>query len=581
MPYRHLSPSPPVSGIRVVDVIRLALPPATRLVAGARGVERLVTWARVLRARPFSLGSVEPGEFVIIAGVGPTGWLQPRDLARLIGDLAEREVSGFAVVGEVRELAIVAADEAGAPLLQLPPETSANEVERAVVGLIVDREARLRERCDEIARNLTELALADRGLAAITQALADAAGLAVSVHDEYLQTLALTTPSRQPVTLSAAAVEQALRRELLEAHWLRSGVLAGTMPPVRRLSLGLGLGESLVAPIVIKGTVAGYLVCTVLDDQGDDLAEQLTARAAAVCAIDLAKQRAVIEAQIRLQGDFLDDLFAGEYATEEAMLARARYLGYDLLAPHAVMVFGLDPPSDGVTRLDPAQVGRPRRRLIDVIRRELGEGGLGSWPSGGVAPAVREHGESVALLQALGEHEGPARARDLAEGLRQRAGRALGGASLTAGVGRPARGVAATTVAYREAEQALTIGQRLLGGGRTVYFGNLGVHRLLFHLRDQPDLTAFYHELLGALVEYDRRHNAELVKTLEAFFACNGNNVRTAEMLHLHRNTLLYRLERIRDITGLDLDEPETRLSLQVALRIGQILASGSGRTSA
>jgi hypothetical protein len=91
---------------------------------------------------------------------------------------------------------------------------------------------------------------------------------------------------------------------------------------------------------------------------------------------------------------------------------------------------------------------------------------------------------------------------------------------------------------------------------------------LLFPLRDSPELHAFYAEYLGALESYDARHGTELIRTLEGFFAHHGNHVRAADALHLHRNTLLYRLARIQSISGLDLDDAEVRLAVQVALRL-------------
>ena len=63
---------------------------------------------------------------------------------------------------------------------------------------------------------------------------------------------------------------------------------------------------------------------------------------------------------------------------------------------------------------------------------------------------------------------------------------------------------------------------------------------------------------------------SELVPTLEAFLATLGAPLATAERLHVHRNTLLYRLTRIEAVAGVDLRDPETRLTLHLALRIGQ-----------
>src|SRR5581483_139963 len=177
---------------------------------------------------------------------------------------------------------------------------------------------------------------------------------------------------------------------------------------------------------------------------------------------------------------------------------------------------------------------------------------------------VRQDGDRVAVFVPPGS-DGPV---DEAEALRQVVSMLLGGAALSVGVGRPYAGVAGLGSGYREAEEALHIGQELLGGSRTTYFGDLGIRRLLFPLRDSPELRTFYAEYLGALESYDERHGTELIRTLEGFFAHHGNHVRAAEALHLHRNTLLYRLARIQAISGLDLDDAEVRLAAQVALRL-------------
>ena len=83
-------------------------------------------------------------------------------------------------------------------------------------------------------------------------------------------------------------------------------------------------------------------------------------------------------------------------------------------------------------------------------------------------------------------------------------------------------------------------------------------------------LAAFEEETLGALLEHEGA--AELIHTLEVYFEHHGNLSQTAEALYVHRNTLIYRMDRIAAITHLDLDQPEDRLALQLALRIHRML---------
>ena len=69
-------------------------------------------------------------------------------------------------------------------------------------------------------------------------------------------------------------------------------------------------------------------------------------------------------------------------------------------------------------------------------------------------------------------------------------------------------------------------------------------------------------------MKYDQERGTELVKTLEVFLENNGNLAQAARVLSLHRNSLIYRLQRIAEITGADLDSAEERLNLAVALKI-------------
>jgi purine catabolism regulator len=109
-------------------------------------------------------------------------------------------------------------------------------------------------------------------------------------------------------------------------------------------------------------------------------------------------------------------------------------------------------------------------------------------------------------------------------------------------------------------------------------FGNLDVYRLIFAAEQLPELRDLYSQTLGSLLDYDRQNSAGLVATLDAFFAANASPKEAAERLGVHRNTVLYRLDRIREITGYDLDDASVRLRLQLALHVhlalGDSLAS-------
>ncbi|MBV9120604.1 MAG: helix-turn-helix domain-containing protein, partial [Chloroflexi bacterium] len=157
------------------------------------------------------------------------------------------------------------------------------------------------------------------------------------------------------------------------------------------------------------------------------------------------------------------------------------------------------------------------------------------------------------------------------EQIRTELAQQLGIRLLSAGVGRSHAGLRGVQRSYAEAEQALRAGERLFGSGQTIAFADLGAYRLLAQLQGTSELQAFEQETLGELIDYDLKSGSQLLPTLEAFFAANGNLSKTAEMLFVHRNTLMYRLNRIQELAGVSLDDPETRFDLQLALKMHHV----------
>jgi purine catabolism regulator len=167
----------------------------------------------------------------------------------------------------------------------------------------------------------------------------------------------------------------------------------------------------------------------------------------------------------------------------------------------------------------------------------------------------------------------PQELKKTADSLRNSLATTLGtNPSIAVGIGRIYAGPEGIKTSYHEARQSIIMGSRVFGASCLTYFGDLGVYRLLFNLQGSDDLGAFYHETLGSLLEYDQKTNSDLIHTLQIYFASCGSVARAAEELQLHRNSLLYRLQRVKEISGLDLEDAEARLAMQLALHIGDIL---------
>ena len=147
----------------------------------------------------------------------------------------------------------------------------------------------------------------------------------------------------------------------------------------------------------------------------------------------------------------------------------------------------------------------------------------------------------------------------------------------------PRKGLSNLRDAYREAKDAVGIAYELSDHDRTTFYGDLKLYQLLLALKERnlEHLQRFCQDALGPLIEHDKRKQSDLVRTLSGFFAANGNLARAAQELDVHRNTLVYRLERIAELTELDLDDSDNRLILHLALKTQRVLATIPGEQAA
>lgn len=543
----------------IEDVYRLALPPDTALLVGGEYLGRTVSWACSLRPSPPAFPKLEGNELALI-DMDDLRQLDPQmRLDRVVRTLHSAHIAAIAIQGPFAPIALDAARAGQVTIFQLPDVVPLSQIERAVIRLIVDRSGYISQRSADLQRELNQAALDGGGLAQIAH----------HIH-EFSQQPILMLREDGHVTAGAGldtlpeGQRQALLNGLPNIMALRSWAV---IQPAAKLSQAVGrlpitastsgnaetqpYREAVIAPIVVNEAPRGYcLLLRSSTSHGNEISavEEISViQGAAAAALEWAKQNAVGVAEERMRATFLDELLASEVADEQAWIQRGASLAYDLSRPHVAVIVearGIPTwPAPLIRFLESQQIHAP------ISRRD--EGHLIFWPindpkSGRELKAVT--GKLVAQLLTKHPH-----------------------AEIIIGIGRPAVGPAHWHQSQQQARESRRLGKEWKGAPVT-YFGDLGLYQLLTALSANPEAQRFFRKTLGRLISHDDNKNAELVDTLEAFFACHGNLSRTANRLHIHRNTLTYRLERISSITQLDLEDPDARFSLQLALKLRPVI---------
>jgi PucR family transcriptional regulator, purine catabolism regulatory protein len=547
----------------------LALPALrhARLEGGAAAAAREVGWLTTVRIRPARPQELRPGELLLVPPQTATQARASGGLPGVLRQLVRLEPAAIAVWDPVAPEASAVLRESGCTWLVLPSTASAEAIENDVTRHIADRQAELQRLETTANRELLELVIHGRGVGALLAALARLTDKAAALEDAQQQLVRFEWPahsangSRNPATplpagheLVNGATTSAVRT------WLAGLPVTATDPPTALFDLDHNGWSRLVAPVHGAVGLAGLLSLVAPRERFTPRDRLLLKRATAACALELAKQTAVADAQEQPRGDFVASLLAGDLPEPELVEHRAARLGFRLGAAHNVLV------------LRPAGPGAEPAGTEAQLDRRLEE--LLAWQLGADANALAfRAAEGLAALVLPVDRYGDARAlAGWAGGLHAQLAAAWAPQLLSAGLGQVQSGLAGIHQAYQGALWALDLGQRLFGPGQFTRLQDLGVYQLLLALQQSSVLRDFYHELLAPLVEYDRHKRSDLVQTLEAYIAAGNSPSETATRLHLHRNTVLYRLRRIRELLGRDPDDPEERLGLQLALRARYVL---------
>ncbi|QDY79660.1 PucR family transcriptional regulator [Streptomyces qinzhouensis] len=206
----------------------------------------------------------------------------------------------------------------------------------------------------------------------------------------------------------------------------------------------------------------------------------------------------------------------------------------------------VDPAAQGAEPADRIAVAHTGGEAIALVP-------LSALPPTGDTPATEESLHAEALLSAVRE--------PLSAGLD-------GEGRLTIGVSAAVSSAEGLRGALEEARHARRVAAARPGLVCAAGHHELASHVLLLPFVPDDVRRAFTARLLDPLREYDRRHRAELIPTLEAFLDCDGSWTRCAAQLHLHVNTLRYRVGRIEQLTGRDLARLEDKLDFFLALRM-------------
>ncbi|WP_424766934.1 PucR family transcriptional regulator [Paenibacillus sp. sgz302251] len=534
-------------GLAVKDLLTIPHFKTAVILGGEKGLDQIISKINVMEV-PDVIDWVRPGEFLMTTGYAFRN--EPEVLMTLIAQLAEKGVVALGIktkrfIEHIPEAAVEAANLHGLPLIELPQDMAFSDVVREVMERVLIAESRHLSTLQSRVQRLSQVLLHGDGLSAFLH------------HLELLvRNPVLILDSNNSWTASPAA--ERLCRQIKEAAWEK-------LREDRMLETGfIQIADKYVrsyVSVVQDNQVPPFLLVMLEAENEYSIVDTLTMNWASELVgfeISNAQTRKKIEAKYIDQ--FIQDWMAGRIISPVDLRMRAEACGSPI-----------DDESTYVAGMASFRGARPGVTELQELARRM------NWDTAAgkqsVLWTVLE--EELTVLITLRKPEEGKNADMLHMGI---AGSALArfhqmfpDRSIQLCLGREAPSQSEVPASFREAKRAAEVGRVCGITDDMVHYKDLGVYLLLYRLQGTEELEEFKRTYLEPLLNYDQKHQGSLLNTLRMYFQCNGNAKETAERLFLHYNTVNYRLERIRNELGLRLDDPETKLQLQLAVKLYEI----------
>ncbi len=528
------------------------------LVAGASGLDREILWAAVVDI-PQADDWVRADELLLTTFYGLREDVEGQ--VRLVRQLIEKRVAGMIVATGAYVMSIpdevrCVADTAGFPILEMPWHIPFEDIVRVVSEHSLNDQYLLYKQSLAIHRALTRLVLEGGSLQDVAHELCALLRRPVEIDDLSFAVLAEATGPGASIDESRrGAIREGRSSPRLLDYLRRTGMLsqARSTLSVQRVdvteetrALGMTMARILM-PIVVARRVYGYVWIIAGERDLEPLDFHAIEHAATVAALILFRNQTASQAEERMEQHVLSRLLAEDLRPDSALREQLARFHLRLEAPHIVVVMDVGGADLRTVELAgrnaarhenlPCAVGERSGRvvaLLECARREQ----------------VERYCEF--LLESLGAFDSPVR---------------LGVSALQEAPGDLAR-------EYERALEALALLPALGAGRQVARFEELGLLHWLHALPPQMLAENAFSGRLARLMEHDRTHEGQLTQTLEVFLEYEGNGVRAAERLYIHRHTLKYRLRRIEEICDVDLSDSLTKLNLRAALLQRRVRAS-------
>lgn len=539
--------------ITVKDVMRLEPMHDAKILSGQQKIDNLVKGITIIEA-PDIVDWLSGGEILLTSLYNVQEEIQSyRDY---IQKMVCRGVSALIiktgrVVKEIPQEIIAAGDEFGLPIVELGKEIKYIDIMYPVMAELFNKQVIKLQYYKQVQDRFTELVIAGEGLEGIIRVLEELVQNPVVIYDKTFQGIAATDEK----VVKFGEVEDSSHRENLneKLYYYRQEVI---LPDLNNQK-----ATQVVIPIQQLNQINAYLVVVEKNNKLGELEFIILENASTVISLELVKRYAIGEVERKFKYDLLDSLISGSFHLE-TILERASLMGWDLRGAYGVVLMEFNNINEYL------KDKKNRNTFISEIGKTV-DNVVNEFTN----HYMRIRSDSLYILWPVGGKNEAKINEDIKKAsykIKAIFNNKYKKMQMYTGVGSIVTSIAEVAQSYEEAQNAINFGRMTKEG--FISFSELGIMRLLCKFGQNNDLEEFIPKSINNLLAYDKESNANLLNTLEVFLRTNSNATQTAKELFVHYKTVLYRLDKIKEVSGVELSNNKDRLEAELGLKIVSLL---------
>jgi purine catabolism regulator len=554
-------------GVKVSEILEQDYFKDARIICGHGGVDRYITGVNVMEV-PDIVDWIKPTEFLLT-----TAYSIKDDLLKLnelIPVMKKVGVAGLGIktkryVDDLPKSVLDTANALDFPVIQLPLEMSFGDIISQVLTFVVNKQTNMLIQIDEFNSRLKAIMLKDGNLNEIALMINEVVSAPVAITDNVFKDYTIASDNSDTHHFNKI-IERLLNKKSAKfshnleklAIYYEEDMIAGN--PIRRVMI----------PIYTHNILYGNVIIWDVNNKISESMLFVIESAISLIALNSSKKMSVYENENKHKIEFIEELLSDQESRQLQAVEKAAYFNFDISNAYGVMMTSINKEHTEIVRTPnnaemQKQLNSKLIRVVERLHRQYkGEMIYGNKSDRVVFLMGFDHSMNKGemkdkLIKLSDDFLSCARMENMHN-------------KLSIGLGRIYSDYKDLHKSYHEAKKAIQKIDLNKGTKNVIHFDELGLFRILSCDEIQPELQQFFIEALGPIVAYDREKNADLLETLKKYYECGCSLKKVSEEMFTHYNTVIYRIQRIKEIGNIDFSDPNVSLNIHIALKILDVI---------